>query len=71
MIAPLAADPEVPARHADALEAVLLEHPLGGEIVNAHGRLEPVETVFRSGELDHLGDRPLASPRPFRAPSTQ
>jgi hypothetical protein len=42
MIAPIAGDREVAASEADRLEAVLLENPLRGNVVDERGRLESV-----------------------------
>ena len=62
MIAPRAADPQVAVRDADALEAVLLQHPMGSEVVDAYGRLNSVQSEIGTCELGDGGDRLAREP---------
>src|SRR5436190_10808476 len=58
VVAPLPGDEEQVLRVAEALEGVLLEHALRGNVVGQRARLEAVQAELPEGELDDVRQRP-------------
>src|SRR2546430_14825199 len=58
VVAPLPGDEEQVLRVAEALEGVLLEHALRGNVVGQRARLEAVQAEPPEGELDDVRPPP-------------
>ena len=57
MVAPLARNQQKPLCEPVALEAVLLEHALRGDVVDERPGLEPVQLELAERVVDDLGER--------------
>src|SRR5918992_1785615 len=74
MVAPLAGDPEVASREADPLEAVLLQNPLGRNVVHERSRLEAVQAELAERNVSGFADRPrcqAAATEPLSDPEAE